>query len=282
MQRPLRDALRTPFFQPIDGEKWAGQPAIAMQFAGNLNDAQVRGEAYAISYKGIGYVFYAWTADSEWESLRAETAALRERIRLGNFRDKWIERQVNVVAHSPEGAAYQVEDADGVWVRGKPADEWADKDKVKYFVDDLKAIDPAATLALLARYQPKERGDALRKPIDTTALVVELPQAADPLEAAKAHVTERIKRDFAGDAPAGLQLEPLPKSPSGVALPSGGPAIARFRFQNPLDREDRVLWIVSATAVGDKTVAVEIQVPEKDASYVEEWMVRLAGSLKAK
>jgi hypothetical protein len=74
----------------------------------------------------------------------------------------------------------------------------------------------------------------------------------------------------------------MPKSPSGVALPAGGPAIARYRFQNPLDREDRGLWVVSAMTVGDKTVAVEIHVPEKDASYVEEWMVRLAGSLKAK
>jgi hypothetical protein len=34
--------------------------------------------------------------------------------------------------------------------------------------------------------------------------------------------------------------------------------------------------------VGDKVVAVEAHVPERHASYVEEWMVHLAGSLKAK
>jgi hypothetical protein len=134
----------------------------------------------------------------------------------------------------------------------------------------------------MARYQPKERGDALRRPIDALALVVELPKSADPLEAAKAHVLEFIKRDYAGSAPAGLQLEALTKSPSGVALPTGGPVIARFRFQDPLDRENRVMWIISAIVVGDKTVAVESHVAEKDASHVEEWMVHLAGSLKAK
>jgi hypothetical protein len=282
MQGPLRATLGTPFFQPVEGETWAGHPAMAVQFAGNLDDAQVRGEAYAISYKGIGYVFYAWTADADWEARRAELVGLREMVRPAGFREKWTEKRVNVVAHSPVGAPYQVEDMDGVWVRGKPAEEWRDKDKVKYPVDDVKALDPAATMALMARFQPKERGDALRRPIDALALVVELPKSADPLDAVKANVLDQIKRQYAGDAPAGLQLEALTKSPSGVAFPTGGPAIARFRFQDPLDRENRVLWVVSAIAAGDKTVAVEAHAPEKDASYVEEWMVHLAGSLKAK
>ena len=282
LHSPLRASLGTPFFQPMDGEKWAGQPAIAVQFAGNLDEAQVRGEAYAISYKGIGYVFYAWTADADWEAHRADLVAVREKIRPAGFREQWVEKRANVTVHIPDdAAAYQVEDVDGVWVRGKPADEWDPKDKVKYPVDDLKALDPAATIALLARYQPRERGDALRKQIDALALVVELP-AGDPLEAAQNHVIERIKRDYAGDAPPNLKLEPLAKSPSGIALPTNGPAIGRFRFQDPLDRENRVMWIISAIAVGDKTIAVEAHVAEKDASYVEEWMVHLAGSLKAK
>jgi hypothetical protein len=281
MQRPLREALGTPFFQPIEGEKWAGQSASAMQFAGNLNDAQVRGEAYAMSYKGIGYVFYAWAPDATWEGQRAELVALREKVTPASFREKWVEKRSSIVVHAPDGAGYQVEDADGAWVRGKPAEEWAEKEKVKYVVDDVKQLDPAATLALMARYQLKSAGDAKRQPADATALIVELDKGGSPLETAKAHVIERIKRDFA-DSPPEVTLEPITKSPSGVALPTNGPAIARLRFRNPQDRDQPEMWVISAISVGGKTVAVEIKTREKDASYVDEWMVHLAGSLRAK
>lgn len=281
MQRPLREALGTPFFQPIESEKWAGLSALAIQFAGNLNDMQIRGEAFAISYKGIGYVFYAWAPDATWEGQRAELVALREKVTVAGYREKWVEKISSIVVHAPEGAGYQVEDADGAWVRSKPAEEWNPKDKVKYPVDDIKQIDPAATMALLARYQPKERGDAKRQPLDATALVVELGRADNPLEAAKAHVIERIKREYAGSAPE-ITLEPITKSPSGVALPSNGPAIARLRFRDPQDRDQMEMWVVSAISIGGKTVAVEIKAREKDASYLDEWMIHLAGSLRAK
>ena len=97
MQRPLREALVTPFFQPIEGEKWAGQSALATQFSGNLNDAQVRGEAYAMSYKGISYVFFAWAPDATWEGQRAELVALREKVTPAAFREKWVEKRSSMV-----------------------------------------------------------------------------------------------------------------------------------------------------------------------------------------
>ena len=42
------------------------------------------------------------------------------------------------------------------------------------------------------------------------------------------------------------------------------------------------MWVISALRVGNKTVAVESHVPERFASYVDEWMVHFAGSLKAR
>jgi hypothetical protein len=74
----------------------------------------------------------------------------------------------------------------------------------------------------------------------------------------------------------------MAKSPSGVPLPTGGPAIGRFRLKDPTAAGDEQMWVLSAVPVGDKVVAVEAHVPERYASYVEEWMVHLAGSLKAK
>src|SRR5262249_28803769 len=118
--------------------------------------------------------------------------------------------------------------------------------------------------------------------IDAMALVVELPKSPDPLEAAKAHALEHIKRSYGKDVPAGLRLEELTKSRSGVALPTGGPPIGRFRVEPPGDRSNPDLWVISVIEVGDKIVAVEAHVAGKDASYVEEWVGHLAGSLKAK
>jgi hypothetical protein len=265
--------------EPIEGETWANQPAIALRFSGTLDDAQIRGEAYAISFKGIAYVFIAWAPEANWQGVRSEAVGLRVKVRPSNYRDKWVEKRANTVTH--DGGSYQVEDTDGAWVRAKPADEWSPKDKLKYPIDDVKEIDPAATMAFLAQYRIKEGGDSKRHGAEAKALVVELPGGGDPLEAAKSHVIQFIKKDYAGTAP-DIKLESMTKSPAGIHLPSGGPAIGRFLFNDPFDRQNRVMWVISAISAGGKTIAVETHTLEKNASYVEEWMVHLAGSVKAK
>jgi hypothetical protein len=279
MRGRLKGAFATLEIEQVEGEKWAGHDALAVRFTGSLDDVQIRGEAYAISFKGIGYVYFAWGPESSWQDVRAEAVGLREKIQPANYRDKWIEKRANSVTHDGEG--YQVVDSDGAWVRAKPDDEWRKEDKLKYPIDNVKDIDPAATMAFLAQYRIREQGDSKRQPAEAKALVVELPGGGDPLEATKSHVVERIKRDYAGNPPA-ISLEAMNRSPSGISLPTGGPAIGRFLFKNPLDRQEKIMYILSAISVGGKTIAVEAHCQEKDGSYVEEWMVHLAGSLKAK
>jgi hypothetical protein len=164
----------------------------------------------------------------------------------------------------------------------KPAEDGKRPASPDHVLDDPKAIDPAAVMAFIARYQIRERGDALRLSPVAHALVVELDPMGDPLETARAHVLERARRQYADGPPEGLALEPMPQSLAGVTLPTGGPAIGRFRLKSPKATGDEEVWVVSALTVGDKVVAVEANVLEKNASYVEEWMVNLAGSLKAK
>ena len=276
------DGFKNRTFEDVEGEKWSGQPALAVRFTAELNDTAVRGEAYAISYKGIGYVFYAWAPETDWGSLRGEVASLRDRVQLGEYREKWVEKHANTEVFTVDGAGYQVEDIDGVWVRAKPADQWNPKDKLKYQLDDVKDLDPNATMAFIAQYRIRERGDSQRKPAESEALVVELPSRGDPLDAAKAHVIDRIQRGFVGTKVPDIKLELMTKSPASIPLPTGGPAIARFMFRNPLDKDDRSMHVISAVSLGGKTIAVETKCLESDASYVEEWMVHLAGSLKAK
>jgi hypothetical protein len=275
----LRHGIANLFTEPVEGEKWSGRDAVGVRFTGDLGEGPVRGEAYVMTYKGVGYVFITWAADADWATLRDELTGLRERVKPAGFRENWVAKRASTVTHDGDG--YQVEDGDGVWQRGKPADEWKFDEKHPYVVQDVKAIDPAATMVFRTRYQIKERLDALRHAAEADALVVELPGGKDPLEAARSHVVERIKKDYAGDPP-DVKLEPLAKSPSGTPLPTGGPAIGRFLFRDPKDSQNRDVWVISAITVGGKTVAVEIKAKEKYASYVEEWMIHLAGSLRAK
>jgi hypothetical protein len=277
MRSRLKAGFKTLELQPIEDQTWADKPALALKFTGVREDEHVRGEAYAFGYKGIGYAFFAWSAEGNWAGLRDELVALREKVRPSTLREKWVPKKANTEVYPSDSGTWQVEDVDGVWLKGKPADQWGPKEK-KYVVEpnDLKGIDPKAVMALRAEYQIRERGDAKRQPAQADALVVEIE--GDGLEAAKAHVAERIKRAFAENPP-DVKLEPLAR---GTALPTGGPTIGRFSFKNPQDRDDREVWVISTLRVGGKTVAVEVHTKEKDSSYVDEWMVHLAGSLKAR
>jgi hypothetical protein len=283
MRGRLKQGVSTLEVQPIEGETWAGQPALGVKFTGTVNDEQVRGEAYAMGYKGVGYAFFAWAGEANWAGLRDELVALREKVRPAGFREKWSPKRANTVTYPSDDGSYQLEDVDGAWLKGKPADQWGPKEK-SYVLDpdDLKGLDPKAVMAFRATYQPKAKDDGKLQPAQAEALVVELDKGGDPLETAKANVIERIKRDYATDKPPEIKLEPMARNPSGVLLPAGGPAIARLVFVDPLDRSDRVMWVISAVRVGGKTVAVEAHVPEKYASYVDEWMIHFAGSLKAR
>ncbi|MSR52445.1 MAG: hypothetical protein EXS09_04045 [Gemmataceae bacterium] len=279
MRTRLKDAFGSLEIEPIEGENWAGHSATAVRFTGNLEEAQMRGEAYVISHKGIGYIYFTWAAEGNWEAVKGEAPGLREKIKPAGFRDNWTAKRASVIPH--DGGSFMLEDRDEAWSRGKPAEDGIKTKKTDYIVDDVKEFDPNATMAFRARYQRKERGDNLRKPAESLALVFELPASNNPLEAAKAYIVERIKKDYAGNAP-DIKLEVMNRSTAGVPLPTGGPAIGRFLFQDPLSKADRTVYVISALAVGNKTVVVEAHAEEKDASYVEEWMVHLAGSLRAK
>lgn len=261
----------------LDGTKWMKQPAIAYEFTADYNDTPIRGECHAVQYQGMVYACYIFAVDKDWDACKGELVAFRDRIRLGTFRDGWKEKKSNTQIHVVEGAPYQVEDADSVWKR---ASEEGDPKKGDYVLNP-KDIDMRASMAFMARFKLRTMTDSRQHAAEAKALVIELPKTADPLDAAKADVIERLKKDYAGEAPE-LKFEPMAKSPAGIALPSDGPAIARLLMRDPTDRENVTMWIISAINIGDKTIACQISVLEKNASYVEEWMVHLAASLKAK
>jgi hypothetical protein len=277
----LLSALKTQFSNintvELEGAKWAGQPAMAYQFDGDANDVHMVGECHAIGYKGIAYAYFIFAPAKEWDNAKSELAALRDKFKLATYREKWTEEVSNVASYPGNG--YEVSDIDGKWVKAKVLQE-GEKSTKKDYLADPKEIDPSATMAFLISYVPRTAKDRRVNPIDAKAVVVELG-GGDPLETAKNHVVERIKKRR-GEDPGAVKLEPYGKSPSGIDLPKDGPAMGRFLFQDPDSPASRELWMISAISVGGKVIAVEIETPLITAQYVEEWMIHLAHSLKAK
>jgi len=266
-------------FVELADSKWLGQPAQGYQFQGDFNEVAILGEAVAVSYKGIGYIFFAWATDKDWEAVKGELVALRGKVRLASYREKWVELKTNTKIYTHPKPAYSIEDRDAAWQQAVVADEDTPAKKSDYNLDP-KDIDPAASFAFRAKFQIKAGGDTRQLAAEAKALVVELPQGGDPIETAKKHLIERIKKDYASDPPE-IKLEPMAKSPANISLPSDGPAMARLLFRDPLDRENRHMYVIAAINVDGMTIVIETDVLERNASYVEEWMVHLASSLKA-
>ena len=266
-------------FVELAESKWMGQPGQGYQFQGDFNDVAIIGECVAVSYKGIGYIFYAWATDRDWEAVKGELMDLRGKVRRAGYREKWTEEQTNTKVYSQAKPAYRLEDRDAAWQQAVPLEEGVVAKKNDYNIDP-KEIDPAASFAFRARFQIKVGGDTRQHAAEAKALVLELPQGADPLETAKKHLIERIKKDYAGDPPE-ITLEPMAKSPANIPLPADGPVMARLLFRDPLDKDNKHMYVISAINADGMTIVVETDVLERNASYVEEWMVHLAGSLRA-
>ncbi len=267
-------------FVDLTDAKWMGQPGQAYQFQGDFADVPVLGESIAVAYKGIAYIFYMWAPDKDWAAAKDELTTMRGRVKLAGYREKWEAEKANTKVYENPKPAYRLEDHDAAWQMAAPPEEGVMPKKSDYAVDP-KEIDPAASFAFRARFQIKVGGDARQHAAEAKALVVELPQGGDPLETVKNHLIERIKKDYAGEAP-DIKLEPMAKSPANIQLPADGPAMARVLFKDPLDKDNRVMYILAAINVDGMTVGVEADVLERNANYVEEWMVHLAGSLKGK
>jgi hypothetical protein len=265
----------------LPDQTWLGQPALAYQFQGDIEDTPVHGECLTVVHKGIGYIYYLWAPDTEWDNARDELIKTRNKVQLLNNRSKWVEKKSNIVTFTTDEIAYSVEDPDGKWKQAYTPEEGKSAGPNDYLVNP-KDVDPQATMAFRLVFQPKAGSDARQRTAEAKAVVVELPKATKGMADVQAHVIAQAKKEYASDMPPDLKLEPLEKSPGGVDLPTDGPEMARFLLRDPFDRDNKEVFILSTRKIGDKTVAVIARTKERDTPYVEEWMVHLAASLKEK
>ncbi|MEZ6142230.1 MAG: hypothetical protein R3B84_16855 [Zavarzinella sp.] len=296
--------LRTRFKNTLEtrevpGLTWGGQPAIAIEFSANYDTTpeiadeesktflSCRGEVYAMTYKGVAYLLIFWGDAKDWDSLKPELVQVRSRFELGKFREKWKPQQLSTITYTDPKDRFTITDQNEIWRMGRSPDDPEQKGPRKgnairndYYILP-KEIDPAGIMCFRAIKKFLDKGGNESGRTDVKALVVELPNTGDPLASAKNHVLERIRRDYP-EGTENLTLEDA-NSPNEIELPSDGELkIGRFLFRDPLSRDDKTYWIIAARVVGDKTIAVEIDVPEKYALPVEEWMVNFASSLQPK
>jgi hypothetical protein len=254
--------------------KLVGKEAKVYDFDGFVDEVHMKGEIYTTSYHGIYYIWYAFAEDTSWDTVKEELAKQRAKVKLDNKRESWKPEVKSSVVHAYAKGGYQVEDPDSVWIRARViasgqagSQDW-DQDPTTYA--------PGCTMAFRAKYVPRAGGDSRRRPVDVYAAVVEMPQAADSVQAAADHLLEQMKMDFEGQD---IKFEKMEKSANGVVDPTGA-TIGRFFFRNPGDRTGHKLIIVSAINHNGKTIAVQTKVNDSDAASVEQWMVDLAASLR--
>src|SRR5581483_7435055 len=102
---------------PPEVADWMGQPVKGFKFTGQLRAGPaVEGEAYAVTYKGMGYWFLAWTGEADiYQEQKAAFADTRKRFKLLDLRKDWKEKQSPVVPFKNNVLGYALLDGEGIW-----------------------------------------------------------------------------------------------------------------------------------------------------------------------
>jgi hypothetical protein len=175
-------------------DKLAEQPALHLDFQGQVNGVLVAGECWAMGYKGFGYWLVTWApaaADAprlagEWEGLRKGLVLLRER-------EGWNGPVVTEATVAGAKARYTLTYVEGLWEKQKADD-----------------FDTRADAALLGHDQtdPKETAK-------TATAVVLLLDKADDLKAAVAAARTYVEKKQKNEYPDTTVEEIQDKNPKG-------------------------------------------------------------------
>jgi hypothetical protein len=295
MRNEMLSMLRTTFKglerSPLD-DKIADQPADGVRFSGELDGTAMTGEGFAFHYKGIGYMLLVFAPLDSWEQARKELDTLRRSFAFANLRNSWQESEASIEHYFiPEGN-YEVIDEDGVWERALelPKDDDDPLDPVSkkkapppkkgaYVLTSIKDKDEHATMAFRAFLPVKAKYRLDHRPkVEALTLVFDKAEG-EPLEAARAYWYEKLKKDEGGEG-VEITFKPLDKAPSGAATPKSDASIGIYQSIHSLDRTAKKLFIMSALKIGDKVVAVVVWGLDRDAEYMEQYMLKFAASLR--
>ncbi|MFO0938166.1 MAG: hypothetical protein U0798_16805 [Gemmataceae bacterium] len=249
-----------------EGATWLGQPAVRFEFRGtNRQDVVIAGECMAVTFNGIAYYFFGWSAERDLAAFQADFDTAKQQVRTLKLRENWKETKAAGNIFASKKLDYKLTDSEGIWKQPKnsfPTDE-----------------DALADLLIRAEIVPKgQNGDAKFK-ADAFAFV--LPGAADANKAAIDFVTTRKSRnpEMHQELKAEEVKEPI-EGDDPVGEPPANPvATTRFKIYHPKSPDSAKLVVISALATNGKVVAVEATCLWRERSVWERRLVNLAGSI---
>jgi len=270
--RELREGLmkRLRAFENVESEeiadaKWSGQPAFAYRFKGEVGNVLMSGSCYSMRYKGIAYWFFGWTLDQNGTTHDEELTDLRERVKFMSDREKWTEKKINTKVFTAEGAKYSITDTDGLWKKQQ--------------LENPTEFDPAATIALYAEPENKDKDTRRQRTNQARLHVLVIDGGTDPLKAAKAYIQDYLGKQLEGTG-AKLSINDIDTPlPDGSGVPETD--VVRFRSEIDIDRDRRLLHVISTIKVDDKIVVAWAECEDRVRQYWEPYLVRFVGSLKA-
>lgn len=289
MSKELLNLLRRNFTglekTPIERSVGDNHQADAFEFQGELKDTDtvMYGEALAFDYKGIGYVFLMFAPLDKWEQVRDELTKMRNSFAFADLRKDWKPEQQEIITHYIDGGNYQLVDEDAIWKRGIPEPK-EDDDGPKRpaprrgeYVRDPKDADEKATMVFRA-VMPVKNPQRDRLPEADAMVLVFDKSEGDLLEMVRKYIHDKLKSKV--NEGVEIKLVPLSKSPSGALVPGSAAAVGVYRSTNSEDKTQSFYYVISALKVEDKVVAAVGWCTEKDAEYMDRFILKFVASLR--
>ena len=249
--------------------KWGPHAARKCFFRAEHKGTQVAcvGDAYAMSYKGVGYWFYAWAAEADAAALAGEFDAMRERLRTLDQRAKWV-------AAAAVEATFRSVKPSSRFRLTTPETIWA-APPLEPTVED-----PAAELLLKGVVKSRTRRDFNPEAL---AVVMVLPATAEPAEVAEEYVRKRHTRDPSVFGPTDITEVTGDVTGDGPPDRVGGLAVRRLKVSPGSPDASKVaekLVVFAAMKSGDAVVIAEANCPWSQRDVWERRLVQLVGGLR--
>jgi hypothetical protein len=249
---------------------WMGRDVTGFKFTGLLKGEEggsVEGEAMAVSYKGVGYWFLAWTGPNEIYAEQKQAFAVgRAGCKLLDLREKWKPSAAAAVAYSNPTVGYTILDSEDVW------------DPI-YDEADVKGQDPKAD-KYLAIYANRTKRN---KEFHAQLVVAILEGGGDnPLNDARAQAEAHANAlaELQGKYTFQVVTDPTGGEPTNPA--EKHTTALRLKATNTKNPVENVkLYVVSGVRVGDKTVALYAWCEWRDRERLDTKLLQIAESLKA-
>ena len=258
---------------------FAGQPAAAIEFAGENEGKQIRGEGFAFDYRGIGYIILYWSQVESWDSVKSEIDEYVKSFQFAGPREKWQDSGGAIEKFFVDGGNYQLEDVDAVWERGAelPKDDGDKKapqpKKNSYVFEDIKDKDPKATMA----FRLKEKSKSNPPP---ETIVVVLDQGNDPLEVVRAYWLKKLEEDDGAEGRLVKITLGKGKLPPGATIPKSEASVDVFELENSADRKGKRFYAIAAMNIGDKVIGAVSWCPDREADFIGPMMLNFVASLR--